>query len=98
MNRWSESDPYNAAVWLGTLPQGESRDAAVSSFTRRIASSNPEAAAQWAESISDQNIRNRQVESIALTWLRIDATTATAWVTRSSLPAETKARLLAQNK
>ena len=94
MNRWSQSDPYEAGIWLGTLPQGESRDAAVTSFTRRIVSSDPQAAAQWAESIGNHNLRDRQIESIVVTWLRTDANRATAWLANSSLPAETKARLL----
>ena len=98
MNRWAQSDPYEAGVWLGTLPQGESRDAAVTSFTRRILSSDPQAAAQWAESIGNQNLRDRQIESIVVTWLRTDANRATAWLANSSLSAETKARLLSQQR
>ena len=94
MNRWSQSDPYEAGVWLGTLPQGESRDAAVTAFSRRIVSTDPQAAVQWAESIGNQNLRDRQIEAIVVTWLQTDANRATAWLANSSLSAETKARLL----
>ena len=98
MNRWSQSDPYEAGVWLGTLPQGESRDVAVTSYTRRVVTSDPQAAAQWAETIGNQDLRDQQIESILISWLRTDANRATAWLNTSSLSAETKARLLSQNK
>ena len=52
------------------------------------------AAVQWAESIGNQNLRDRQIESIVVIWLRTDANRATAWLANSSLSAETKARLL----
>ena len=96
MNRWSQSDPYEAGVWLGTLPSGESRDAAVISYTRRVVASDPQAAAQWAETIANQNVRDRQIETIVVSWLRSDANRAAAWLSNSSLPPETKARLLSQ--
>ena len=65
-------------------------------LTRRIVSTDPQAAVEWADSIGNQNLRDRQIESIVVTWLRTDANRATAWLTNSSLSAETKARLLSQ--
>jgi hypothetical protein len=96
MNRWSQSDPYAAGAWLGTLPAGQSRDTAVAAYTRRVASTDPQTAAQWAETIANESIRNSQLESVASAWLRTDASRATSWITNSSLPDDVKARLLPQ--
>jgi len=68
----------------------------VISYTRRVVASNPQAAAQWAETIANQNVRDRHIETIVVSWLRSDANRAAAWLANSSLPPETKARLLSQ--
>jgi hypothetical protein len=78
------------------LPAGQSRDTAVAAYTRRVATTDPQTAAQWAETINNESIRNSQMESIASAWLRTDANRAAAWITNSSLSDEVKARLLPQ--
>jgi hypothetical protein len=85
-------------AWLGTLAAGPSRDAAVTAYTRRVASTDPAAAAQWAETIGNENMRNTQVESIAAVWLKTDANRASAWIANSSLSDDVKARLLPQRR
>jgi hypothetical protein len=94
MNRWAQNDPYAAGSWLGTLPAGDSRDAAVNAYTGRIMGSDPAAAVQWAQTISDQSMRNGRLESLLGAWLKTDANAATAWIGASALPEETKMRLL----
>ena len=98
MNRWSESDPYEAGTWLATLTAGPSRDAAVSAYARKIVSSEPQTAAAWAETIGNQNVREAQLESIVLAWLHADPTSAAAWLSHSSLSAEARTRLLSQGQ
>jgi hypothetical protein len=80
---------------LGT---GASRDAAVSSYARRIVSSEPQTAAAWAETIDNQNVREAQLASIVSAWLHADPTSAAAWLSHSSLSAEARARLLSQGQ
>ena len=88
MRLGSGSEPYPRAIrGLGGLGLHE-----------KIVASDPQAAAQWAETIANQNARDRQLESIVVTWLRADPTSATAWLSNSSLSAEAKARLLSVNK
>ncbi len=94
MNRWSQNDPYAAGAWLGTVPPGESRDAAVNAFARRIVSSDPAAAVQWAQTVANKGMRNSQLETIASAWMRTDPNSAAAWIASSSLPNDVKARLL----
>jgi hypothetical protein len=98
MNRWSQTDSTGAGTWLGTLPQGESRDTAVTIYARSLSSSDPKTATQWAQTIGNENKRNSQIESIVRNWLGADAAAATGWINASSLPYETKVRLLPKQK
>ena len=66
----------------------------MSAFTNRISSSDPQAAVQWAATISNDSLRDGQMESTARAWLKTDPRNASAWISNSSLPDETKARLL----
>ena len=97
MQRWAASDAGAAANWLGHLPDSASRDQAVSTFAGRISSSDPQAALQWAATIGDQGMRDSQTESAARSWLKTDPRSATAWISNSTLPNDTKTRLLTPN-
>ena len=55
--------------------------------TRRGASTDPLTAAQWAESIGNDNLRNSQIESIASAWLKTDANRASAWIATTNREA-----------
>ena len=92
-----ENDPAAAASWLGNLSEGPSRDQAVSAFSNRISSSDPQAAVQWAATISNDSLRNSQMESTARAWLKTDPRNASTWISNSSLPDDTKTRLLNPN-
>ena len=94
MNRWAQNDPYAAGSWLGTLPAGDSRDAAVNAYTRRIAGSDPPPRCNGRKRSAMKDMRNSQLESLLGSWLKTDANAATAWIGASALPEETKMRLL----
>ena len=74
--------------------RGPSRDQAVSAFTNRISSSDPRAAVQWAATISNENLRENQMETTARAWLKADPRNASTWISNSTLPEDTKTRLL----
>ena len=80
------------------MPAGQSRDAAVTAYTRRVASTDPMTAAQWAETIGNDSMRSSQMESIAAAWLKTDTNRATAWIASSSLAEDVKARLLPRRR
>ena len=69
----------------------------MSAFTNRISSSDPQTAVQWAATIGDDNLRNSQMESTARAWLKTDPRNASTWIANSSLPDDTKTRLLSPN-
>jgi hypothetical protein len=91
---WARSDPAAAGEWMENL-SGAIRDQAVSSYSMNIAENDPAAAAAWATTITDQNTRERALQSIATQWLNRDAGAARAWIQSSSLPDAQKTHLLA---
>jgi hypothetical protein len=94
INRWGQTDPYRAAAWLGTLPQGASRDSTVVAFSRQISANDPQSAVEWAQTIGNDATRNSQLESIVTSWVKTDAKSAMAWIAQSSLPQNLKDRLM----
>src|SRR4029453_19356670 len=94
ISSWSQNDPAGAAAWLQSLSPGRSRDAAVSNFSSNVAHSDPPTASRWAETISDERMRNTQIELAAQNWLSLKQNSGRVWIAQSSLPDETKVRLL----
>ena len=56
--------------------------------------SSPELAAPWAETLTDQNNRNSQIENVARHWLQTDRPAAEAWLAKVNLPDDRKQQLL----
>jgi len=61
-----------------------------------IAHSSPDVAAPWAESLTDPNQRNSQIENSACQWLQADRPAAEAWLAKINLPDDIKKRLLSR--
>lgn len=93
-DRWASKDAEAAAAWVARQPAGQAKDSAISSLTRQIASEDPEAALQWAGTIADAKTRERQTEQLARDWMRQDPGAARKWIEKSSLPPDTRNRLL----
>lgn len=94
VGNWAARDTASAAAWLDRQPAGPSKDAALRTLSRKIAQEDPEAALTWARGISNEKDRLRQTESIARDWLRQDPNSARSWISTSTLPEETRKRLL----
>ena len=71
-------------------------EAAVQAYIGQLAYASPEVAAPWVESITDQNTRFSQIETIARNWLQADRPSAEAWLAKVNLPDDRKQRLLKQ--
>jgi hypothetical protein len=50
---WWDVDRVAVSDWIGTLPEGQARDAAVEALVSRAASLNREEAVRWASTLSD---------------------------------------------
>lgn len=94
VSRWASKDTGSAAAWLARQPVSAERDAAVEGITRQIAAEDPETALGWTASISDTTRRNRSTERLVRDWMRHDPVSARAWLAKSSLPPETRDRLM----
>jgi hypothetical protein len=61
---WAKLNPAEASEWLSTLEPGIERDRAVGSFAETIAPLDLGGARRWAESIADEQLRERALERI----------------------------------
>jgi hypothetical protein len=91
---WTGKDAKGVSQWLQALPQSPSRDLAVNAFCSSIGQSSPATAFHWAETISNESVRNLQLQTVADTWLQKDSRAAQEGITQSNLPQEIKSRLL----
>jgi hypothetical protein len=82
------------SAWLQNFPAGATRENAVNSLVSQLSYSDPKTAATWAQTMADEKQRNSRMENIARNWLRQDQTAAMNWINQSTLPDQTKQRLL----
>jgi hypothetical protein len=71
-NDWVKKDPAAAANWINQQPQGEARDQSTSYLIEVIRDDQPAIAFQWAQSISNEEKRNKESAEIYETWKRIN--------------------------
>lgn len=76
---WTQRDPTAASAWLATLEPSPKRDAAVAAFCRETATVDPAAAAQWAMSVSDPELKSKAVRDALGAWRQVDAPAAQLW-------------------
>lgn len=85
MQVWAESDSIAASEWLSQQPQGAQRDAAVSGFSESIQRFEPEAAAAWANTISDPERRVLRLEESVRSWAETRPVEALEWLKSAEL-------------
>ncbi len=94
MERWTKEDPVAAGEYLTAMPASATRDAAVRSFANELDGSEPRVAADWAGTISDEQIRLETLSGVARSWIRSDPEEARTWLPSSGLPAEQQEQVL----
>lgn len=82
---WTKTDSIAASAWLSEQPLGPERDAAIVGFAETIQNFEPEAAATWANTISDGEQRSRLLTSSVRTWAHTQPREALEWVINSDL-------------
>ena len=98
VRNWAESDSVAASAWISELPEGQTRDTALSSYTRGLAQTDPAVAAAWAEGITEPALRTRALERVAVDWLKLDPPAAKAWLEQSPLSHDSRERVLKPKK
>ncbi len=92
---WTGKDAPAALAFIQSQPQGELRDAATTTYIWSNRSGDPQSSIQLAESISDENSRNRSIGMSVMRWMQEDKEAATAYVQSStSLSDDAKQRLI----
>jgi hypothetical protein len=81
---WAGQDEHAAAEWVANLQPSAARDEAVSSFSKRLFSIDPERALQWASSIAEGKERVRRTDKLIEQWRAQNAESADAWLKRSA--------------
>jgi hypothetical protein len=65
---WAYHDPLSAAAWLAEKPAGPERDAATVPLVRRLGTSDPAAAWQWAAAVVDAGLQAEARISALKAW------------------------------
>ena len=88
------SDVTKAAAWLEKLPAGIERDGAVAAYAGKVTGSDPEAAATWAATVTDNNKRENAVRNVYDRWKRTDEAAANRWLAATpALSPDAKKRM-----
>ena len=93
MQTWAESDSIAASEWLSNQNPGEQRDAAISGFSESILRYEPEAAAAWANTISDADRRMEQLGRNVGIWATTQPAEALEWVQTAELEPSVRTHL-----
>jgi hypothetical protein len=85
---WTEGNQADAANWLGTLPHGKRRDAALKGFIPVAARIDGATAMDWALTVSDPLLRNQLYNEAHAKWHETDAGQANEYRSRHRLDSE----------
>ncbi|MEK7952763.1 hypothetical protein [Luteolibacter soli] len=95
VSSWAGRDSAAALSWIQSQPQGDLRDEAVGTYIWTSRNSDPQSTMQLAESITDENTRNRSVFMATRRWMQQDRDAATAYIQQSTtLSDDAKQNLL----
>lgn len=76
-------DMEASGQWLNTLPEGPVKNAAAQAYALESAKENPQAAFQWAATITDPAARARTQRRVFTAWHDADPAAAAAWLPQS---------------
>lgn len=93
VNQWTEDDPTAAGTFLTRLPVSPETDSSRERYAFNVLRADPEGALAWANTISNDEQRNRAIENLIRGWMRRDADGARTYLAQSQLPPEMKAQI-----
>ncbi len=97
INVWVQQDPNAAGLWLQEQPPGPASDSARMTFARQVSDLDPESALRWAETVSDETMRESTIDTVYANWQSRDATAAQQFLTKSAWPAARQQRIKTNN-
>ena len=91
---WAKRDPTAASQHLVNMPDSPDRDSAISGFSRRISSENPQAAIAWAAEINNASVRENALVRAGQSMFRSDANGTREWLSTSGLSAAAQEQIV----
>ena len=90
---WVRESQDEVANFINDLDPSPERDSAVGAFAERVANDNPVTAMEWADTISNADLKLETQIDVARDWYRDDKTAANEWIAAANLPEETVKRI-----
>ncbi|MEO5716281.1 MAG: hypothetical protein ABIT37_22570 [Luteolibacter sp.] len=72
VSSWTQSDFQATGAWLNTAPAGPAKNTAIRSYAETVSRYEPEAAAQWAETLPPGEDRDQTLKRIYRNWPKKD--------------------------
>ncbi|MDB6079624.1 MAG: hypothetical protein JWO82_3371 [Akkermansiaceae bacterium] len=94
MRSWATQDSSAALTFIQAQPQGELRDQAVGSYVWANNTGDPKASVALAESITNEQSRDRAIMASAGRWMQEDEAAAKTYIQNSNLNDRAKEMLL----
>ncbi len=82
---WTKSDFNATAKWLGDLSSSKERDTAIAAFVGEVVSTEPPSAVDWAQEISEPEVRATVLTQLYHTWTVTDEEAAVQYFRESNL-------------
>lgn len=96
MQVWAASDSIAASEWLSRQPNGPKRDAAIEGFSQSIQSFEPAAAATWANTIANPELRITRLRESLAQWASHSPEAASEWIQTADLVPALRSELAGQ--
>ena len=80
MRMWTATEPEAASTWLADQPAGASRDHGIVSLAETTYGEDPQSALTWAAAISDEGMREQQLDRGVTRYLKEEPEVAAEWV------------------
>ena len=87
-------NPVTALAYANSFEQGPVRDTAIREYVMNNNTGAPMDLITAAGTITDEGVRNRAVGMAAMRWMRVDPAAAKAYVETSTLPDDSKQRII----
>lgn len=96
MEEWSQNDSVAASEWLSQQTEGPKRDAAIAGFAETMIDYEPEAVAEWVNTLSNPDSRVIALENSIRHWARTQPHQALDWVKTAELEADLRTALASE--
>lgn len=84
--KWMQFEPENAATWLSRQTPSPELDSSIQQYIKYVTPADHQIAMDWTASLSNPAIRQREMRTIADSWVRRDPAAALDFLETSDIP------------